>query len=143
MAKKKTTVKKSTNNNIQMRRVIFVLAVATVGVIALGISSAAPRSRGSLVVPDGLYGSTTTATLSGASQYSDPWIVANCYQGDSPVIFNRLAFDDNGQAILQLGPTNGWKSGIGGADCTAEAKNWNLKRQRWDTVSSTRFHVND
>jgi hypothetical protein len=141
MAKNKSGRSVKINNKIPAG--VFILIIAVVGVIALSISSAAPRNRNSLTVADGVYLGTAIATLSDASSLNDPWIIATCYQGGAPVIFNRIALDDIGQATLQLGPSDGWKSGIGGADCKAEAKNWNLKRQRWDNLVTANFHVSD
>jgi hypothetical protein len=70
-------------------------------------------------------------------------VFATCYQGGSPVIYNRVELDANGQAALQLGPTSGYTSGIGGADCNAEAKAWDVARQRWSSLATTTFHVSD
>jgi hypothetical protein len=141
----KSKVKRSTlqKSSQKMSGLLFVLIIAVIGVIALGISAAAPRNRYTLSIPDGVYGGLTTATLTANTLPSDPWVIATCYQSGSPVIFNRLGLDSNGQATLSLGPTDGWKVGLGGADCTADIKNWNLKRQRWENLTSTTFHVSD
>lgn len=119
-------------------------AVLMAGVLLPAPTASAGRRPGSgtaITVPDGVYGGTTTATVS--KPPAGTWVVSTCYQDGSPVIFNRLEADAQGQAVLTLGPTEGYVSGIGGADCTAEAKYWNLKRQRWVSLGTTSFQVAD
>ena len=132
-----------------MRRIIGAFVVAITLTAAPAAALAAPGGKGggkrgggtSLVVPDGVYGGTSTATV--ADPPAGTWIVATCYQDGYAVIFNRLEVDSAGQAVLTLGPTQGYTAGVGGADCDAEAKYWNLKRQRWVSLATTTFHVSD
>jgi hypothetical protein len=127
----------------------------TAGIVAASLiafvpiaSAGKPTTRGagggggtSFTVADGTYGGTTVAAVSNPP--AGTWVVATCYQAGSPVIFNRLEVDSAGQAVLTLGPTTGYTAGAGGADCDAEAKYWNLKRQRWISLATTTFHVAD
>jgi hypothetical protein len=99
------------------------------------------KASSTFVIPDGVYGGTTNATVSNAPDYT--WIESSCYQDGSPVIYNRLEVGDDGTATLTLGPTTGYVAGVGGADCEAEAKYWHLKRQKWVPLGHTAFHVSD
>ena len=124
-----------------MRRTTAVLALSGIMAIVPVAAQAARNSGGSLSIPNGTYGTTVVATVANAP--ASTWVVATCYQNGGSVIFNRVALDGNGQAPMQLGPTENYTVGIGGATCDAEAKSWNVKRQRWVPVATTTFTVSD
>jgi hypothetical protein len=126
-------------------RIAVAAATVALGVLSLAPTATAQRGGGrtstGFAVADGTYGGTTTATVSNPP--AGTWVFSACYQNGSAVIFNRLEVDSAGQAVLTLGPTDGYVTGAGGADCDAEAKYWNLKRQRWVSLATTTFHVSD
>lgn len=92
-------------------------------------------STATITVPDGVYGSTVTATVSPAGL----WVYAECSQNRSMVYGQYVQSDANGQAVLQLGPTSWWTGGS--ADCIAQAGNWSARNGQWVTQGSTTFHV--
>jgi hypothetical protein len=137
---KETTVKRIART---LALTALVACVPSVALAAPGGGGGKPSGGGggALSIPDGRYGGTTTATVTNPP--TGTWVFATCYQGTAAVIFNRLELDAAGHAVLTLGPTDGYASGVGGADCQAEAKSWNLKRQKWISVATTTFHVAD
>jgi hypothetical protein len=136
---KETTVKRIART---LALTALVAAVPSVALAAPGGGGKPGGGGGSgLSIPDGQYGGTTTATVTNPP--SGTWVVATCYQGTGAVIFNRLEVDAAGQAVLTLGPTDGYAVDAGGANCQAEAKYWNLKRQKWVSLATTTFHVSD
>lgn len=87
-------------------------------------------------VPDGVFGATTTATVSSAG--SGATALANCYQGGLLVYAQYVSVDASGHATFQLGPTPMWASGS--ASCTAEVGAFS-QTGRWQTLASTTFSV--
>ena len=90
---------------------------------------------GTLTVPDGVFGGTTTAT---ANPGGDAWVKARCFQDGTLVYYQSDHVDLNNQVVLTLGPTPLWSAG--GASCTAEegyyTSNW-----AWRTLATTTFQV--
>ena len=90
---------------------------------------------GTLSVPDGVFGGTTTAT---ANPGGDAWVKARCFQNGTLVYYQSDRVDLNNQVVLTLGPTPLWSAG--GASCTAEegyyTSNW-----AWRTLATTTFRV--
>ena len=124
-----------------MRRTTAVLALSGIMAIVPVAAQAGGRNGGSLSIPNGTYGASVVATVTNPP--ASTWVEASCYQNGLEVIYNRLAVDSAGQATLQLGPTTNYQSGMGGASCSATAKSWNVKRQRWVPVATTTFTVSD
>jgi len=88
-----------------------------------------------ITVPDGVYASTVTATVSPAGL----WVYAKCSQGGSMVYGQYAQSDADGHAVLTLGPTSWWTGGP--ASCTAEAGNWSARNGQWVAQGSTTFNV--
>ena len=90
---------------------------------------------GTLSVPDGVFGGTTTAT---ANPGGDAWVKARCFQNGTLVYYQSDRVDLNNQVVLTLGPTPLWSAG--GACGTAEegyyTSNW-----AWRTLATTTFRV--
>lgn len=86
-------------------------------------------------VPDGVYATTDTATVSPAGL----WVKASCFQNGSMVYGQYVQSDANGHATLQLGPTSWWSGGS--ATCTAEAGGWSARSGQWVSQGSTAFNV--
>lgn len=108
-----------------------------VGLLALlvPLSTIAASSRGSISVPDGVFGGTTTATV-----HTGPttWVHAACYQNGVMVYEQYAKTDSNDQAVLTLGPTPFWPSGA--ASCTAAEGTW-MSNGRFKVSAKTTFSV--
>src|SRR5437870_6040815 len=59
---------------------------------------------GTIVVPNGVYAQTVTATVSPAGL----WVHSSCKQGTQQVYAQYVLSDANGAAVLTLGPTYYW-----------------------------------
>jgi hypothetical protein len=144
---RRLSVRRARCKEIRLKRFARTFALASLVAAIPSVAVAAPGGGGkpgggsSFSIPDGTYGGTATATV--ANPPANTWVEATCFQNGAPVIYNRLPVDASGHAALQLGPTDGYQAGIGGAGCSAEAKFWNLKRQRWVSLATTTFHVSD
>lgn len=103
----------------------------------LGLVGEAAAARGFISVPDGVFASTTTATVNPGG---DVYVRARCYQNGDHVYEQYVGVDSNNQAVLQLGPTPLWSGGA--ADCTAEEGSFG-RNQRWHTIARTSFSVSD
>lgn len=93
------------------------------------------RGSGTISVPDGVFASTTTATVNPGS---DAWVRGRCYQGDSLVYEQYVRVDANNQAVLTLGPTPSWLGGS--ASCTGEELEFG-RNARWRVLATTTFNV--
>jgi hypothetical protein len=91
-------------------------------------------SAGSISVPNGVYGGTTTATVTTSS--SGLMAFAQCYQRDARVYAQFVSLDGNGHATFKLGPTQLWTGGA--ATCTAEAGNFG-HGGGWRALAATTF----
>lgn len=91
--------------------------------------------RGTITVPDGVYGGTTTATLNPGGTV---WAFAQCYQDGTLVYAQYVKASSTNTATFTLGPTPMWQGGD--ADCTAQEGYWG-KNGRWRVVAATTFHV--
>ncbi len=125
------------------------LAVALAAVLLLTLSGTALAAKGgnkggntlpgstslTIVVPNGVFAGTTTATVSPGG--SNLWVAFSCYQGGQLVMGANVPLDVNQQATVQLGPTPMWPGGA--ASCTAAAGTWN--NGKWTTQASTTFSV--
>jgi hypothetical protein len=98
----------------------------------------AGRARGTLTVPDGVFGGSTTATANPGDPGST--VYAQCFQDGERVWGKYQVVDGNHQATFQLGPTPSWTGG--GATCTADELAF-TKNGRWRVVASTTFDVTD
>ena len=87
---------------------------------------------GGLVVPNGTFAGTTTATATVAGH----WVHAKCSQGGTLVYEQWVKSDAARQAVLNLGPTPMWQSGS--ASCWAESGYWS-SNGRWRQAASTNF----
>lgn len=92
-----------------------------------------PSGGGSLVVPNGSFAGTTTATAGVAFS----WVHAKCSQGGTVVYEQWVKADGSRHATFTLGPTPMWQSGS--ASCWAEDGTWN--KSRWRQSSTTTFSV--
>ena len=127
------------------------VALLVVGLMAGSVLAAKPESSGqgkpgggggkpggggsaTIVVPDGIYAQTTTATVTPAGL----WVYASCSQSGREVYAQYVRSDAAGAAILTLGPTSFWSSGS--ASCYANAGSFSVSGQ-WSTAGSTTFSV--
>lgn len=85
-------------------------------------------------VPDGVFGGTTTASVSQAGL----WVYNACSKSGKVVSQQWAITDTAGKAVLYLGPTSLWTSG--GASCVAQAGSWSRKGT-WVSQGSTTFSV--
>jgi hypothetical protein len=95
----------------------------------------AAAARGAIAVPDGVFASTTTATVNPGG---DVLVRARCYQAGTLVMEHFAVVDANKRATIPLGPTYLWTDGP--ATCTAEEGDWG-RNGRWRTIASTSFDV--
>lgn len=119
--------------------VALVLAVSLISKPAanlVGPQSVLAGRSGSITVPDGVFGGTTTATLNPGG--SGVWAHAECFQAGKRVYAEYVKADSLNEATFRLGPTPNWSSGP--ADCTAEEGTW-ARNGRWRVVADTTFHV--
>ena len=89
----------------------------------------------SISVPNGVFGGTTTATVTGGS---GEWAHIICMQNGQTALLSWEPTDSTGHASFQLGPTSSWTSGS--ASCTGQAGHYD-NRSRWQTDASTTFSV--
>jgi len=94
--------------------------------------------KGSITVPDGVYGGTTTATVKPGG--AGTMAFAQCYQGSTLVYAQYVEVDATNHATFKLGPTPMWTGG--GASCKAE-EGYFGGGGRWRTVASTTFSASD
>jgi hypothetical protein len=126
-------------------KTLVVAALLTTTLLsALVGTSIAAKSSTSLTVPDGVYGGTTTATVtSGVSAASTTsggsalWVRATCSQNGVSVYRQNVQLDSSGRAVLTLGPTPSWSGGA--ADCLADSAYYS--NGRWRVVATDTFHV--
>lgn len=127
--------KKVTNRNLLIAG--LVLAGVVIVVLATqyqaSLQTKGGRYKGTLTVPDGVFGGTTTATASAGT-----WVQARCYQNGVLVYGQGRKLDEAGQAVLTLGPTGSWTGGA--ANCTAEAGNY-TRNNSWRITAITTFNV--
>ena len=97
-------------------------------------ADAARGGKGTIVVPDGVFGGTVTATVNPGGEGT--WARAFCYQNGALVYGQYVRVDANNQATFQLGPTPSWQGGD--ASCVAEEL---LKKNNggWRVLASTTF----
>ena len=88
-----------------------------------------------IVVPDGVFGGTTTATANPGGPGA--WVHVRCYQGGGVALEAYVTVDGANQATFQLGPTPSWPNGA--ASCEAEEGYWD--NSRWQVLASTTFNV--
>lgn len=134
-----------------MRRVATTAVIATLVVTGAATAGAAPGGNGKgprsthvetvLTVADGVYGSSTPASITNVRDYT--YVSASCSQNGERTLFTDSQFDASGNTTIQLGPTSWFVEGVGGADCVAEARAWDVDRQRWIQLADTTFHVAD
>ena len=117
------------------RLIVLALSVLLLGMTGLSVEPA-NAARGSISVPDGVYGGTTTARVNPGGDAI--WVYAECFQDDVLVYAQYVETDANNQAVLSLGPTPSWTGGP--ASCTAEEGYFN-RSGRWHTVADTTFEV--
>jgi hypothetical protein len=91
-------------------------------------------SSATITVPDGVFGGTTTATVSNPGL----WVYNACSKGGAVVGQQWAITDTAGKAVLYLGPTALWTSG--GASCVAQVGSWSNKGT-WVSQGSTTFSV--
>jgi len=96
----------------------------------------AGRGGGVIVVPDGTFAGTTTATLNPGG--SETWAMAACYQNGTIVYKQYVKNSADNTATFTLGPTPSWSGGA--ATCTAE-EGYFFKGTRWRVLASTTFSV--
>lgn len=99
-----------------------------------GNSGTGPTSA-SIVVPDGPFAGTTTATVNPGG---GTWVYAACSQAGVVVYQQYAKSDTSNQVVLYLGPTPMWTSGS--ANCVAEEGYWG-SNGAWRTIASTTFNV--
>ncbi|MCI0583758.1 MAG: hypothetical protein L0227_12875 [Chloroflexi bacterium] len=116
--------------------------VVAVTIVARGEPGAADdafagRNSGVLTIPDGTFGSTTTATANPGGEGT--WVKAECFQ-DGTIVYRQYVKVDpvTHQATLNLGPTPSWTSGA--ATCTGEEGYW-AKSSRWRVLATTTFEA--
>ena len=95
---------------------------------------AALANGGGLSIPDGVFGGTTTATVTGGGT----WVNVSCQSATGGLV-SWTAADGNGNATIQLGPTPTWSSG--GASCGARAGSFD-NNGNFVTGASITFSVN-
>jgi hypothetical protein len=97
----------------------------------------AGRNSGTLSIPDGSFGGTTTATANPGG--AGAWVMAECFQNGTVVYRQYVQMDPaTNQATLKLGPTPSWTSGA--ASCRGEEGTW-FKGSRWRVIATTTFSV--
>jgi hypothetical protein len=116
------------------------------GTSPIGTGTALAGKSMSLVIPDGEFGGSTTARLSGdsaslaATASGSMWLRAICQldaDGSTGLVaWERL--DASGQASIALGPTPSW--GRGSASCTAAAGTFD-SHTRFKVAVTTTFYV--
>jgi len=99
------------------------------------VSGGAPTTTATITVPDGPFGGTTVASTNAAA---GQWVREYCVSADGGALVDYRITDDNGQAVLSLGPTPTWSSG--GASCNASLGTWD-GNGNWQTSASTTFNV--
>lgn len=101
----------------------------------LGAGMTRAAGSGSITVPNGVFGGTTTATV-----HTGPttWVHAACYQGGAMVYEQYVKADSYNHAVLTLGPTPFWPSGA--ASCTAAEGTW-MSSGKFKVSATTTFSV--
>jgi hypothetical protein len=111
--------------------------VATRGEPGSATDAMAARATGTVSVPDGVFGGTTTATANPGDDGT--WVIVDCSQNDVIVYRQAVKVDPaTHQATFTLGPTPLWSSGA--ASCRAEEGYW-FKLTRWRVLATTTFNV--
>lgn len=132
-------IRRFTTRTLQAIAEGSLIALLIVGLMA-GTTFAAKgggRTSGvTITVPDGVFGGTATATITGAS--STAWFYVKCTQNGGTALLDWERIDATGHSYSQLGPTGSWTSGA--ATCTGEAGHYD-RRSRWQTDASTTFNV--
>jgi hypothetical protein len=161
MSKKSKKVLKSKKTFSGMQIMLFVLAFAAVGAVAVWQSLAAPHNGGGKPKPGGGTGTISLVMVSdansdGSPNFGDkvtfnvstpstiyPWVTLKCYVNGALVMqtSNGIFATSLGQNF-NLGPTPSWPSGP--ADCTATLQNWDnySKRGSITDITSMSFRVN-
>ncbi len=91
-------------------------------------------ASGTITVPGGVFGGTTTATVSQPGL----WVYNACSKSGNVVSQQWAITDSAGRAVLYLGPTMLSKSGS--ATCVAQAGTWSSKGT-WVSQGSAGFNV--
>lgn len=114
----------------------LVPALRADSLVGTGLANAAGRSSGNIIVPDGVFAGTTTATVNPGGDST--WVFAECAQGGSVVYRQWVKAGSDNTAVLTLGPTPSWSGG--GATCFAQEGYW-FKGTRWRVLAETTFSV--
>lgn len=125
--------------------IVLVAATATAAGAAPGGKTSPTGGGGGkvsadLVIPDTVLGATTRVQIvNGTSQ---AWVEISCYQGTSRVTYSWFEVRD-GSGTFVINDSVQYELGRGGADCQARADSWNVRRQRYELLDTTTFHVSD
>lgn len=139
-----TTARRWSGAAVEGLLILGILAVLAFGASLLvrgtpgdAPSALAGRNSGVLVVPNGVFAGTTTATANPGDDGT--WVMAECFQNGTVVYRQYVRVDPaTHTAVLTLGPTPLWTSGA--ASCAAE-EGWWQRGTRWRVLATTTFEV--
>jgi hypothetical protein len=135
-------IRRITNHSLQAIAEASLIAMLVIGLMAgtafaaRGGGHTSSTSGITISVPDGVFGGTATATITGAP--STEWFYVKCIQDGGTALLDWERIDAAGHSYSQLGPTGSWASGA--ATCTGQAGHFD-RRSRWQTDASTTFNV--
>lgn len=122
-----------------MKRLTAAILLVITGVVGVEVVAEAAQPPTSLEVPDGVFGSSVTATISPTSYRFAHAACEQIIDGGTVTVYEQWVTIVAGQAVFQLGPTAKWRSGD--AVCVADVGK--LTGGKWTAVVSDDFHVTD